>query len=38
MVGDSGDIPGLVTEAPTFAALIERALAVIPELLELNCA
>ncbi len=33
---ESDDIPGLVTEAPTFDALVERALAVIPELLEVN--
>ena len=29
----SGDIPGLVSEAPTFDALIERVAAAVPELM-----
>ena len=33
---ESDDIPGLVTEADTLEALIERITAVAPELLELN--
>lgn len=32
----SKDVPGLVTESATIESLIERAKAVIPELLELN--
>ena len=32
----SDDVPGLVTEAPTIEALIERLRAIIPELMELN--
>ena len=32
----SDDIPGLVSEGPTFDALVDRALQVIPELLALN--
>lgn len=32
----SKDVPGLVTEGATVEAVIERAKAVIPELLELN--
>jgi predicted RNase H-like HicB family nuclease len=35
-VATSQDIPGLVTEAPTLDALLERVLAVAPELLEDN--
>lgn len=35
-VATSRDIPGLVTEAPTLDALLERVLAVAPELLEDN--
>jgi hypothetical protein len=33
---DSEDIPGLITEAPTFDELVERVRAVVPELCELN--
>lgn len=33
---ESDDVPGLVTEARTFDALVKRVLAVLPELLELN--
>jgi len=33
---DSDDIPGLVTEAETFDALVERVVAIAPELLSLN--
>ncbi len=32
----SDDVPGLVTEAPTIEALVERLRAIIPELMELN--
>lgn len=32
----SEDIPGLVTEAPSIEALVERLRAIIPELMELN--
>jgi len=35
-VATSEDVPGLVTEAATVEQLIERAKAVIPELLEAN--
>jgi predicted RNase H-like HicB family nuclease len=35
-VATSQDIPGLVTEAPSLDALLERVLAVAPELLEDN--
>lgn len=35
-VATSQDIPGLTTEAPTLDALLERVLAVAPELLEDN--
>lgn len=35
-VAMSDDIPGLATEAPTLDALLERVLAVAPELLEDN--
>lgn len=35
-VATSEDIPGLVTEAPTLDALLDRVLAVAPELLEDN--
>lgn len=33
---ESDDVPGLVSEAPTQRALIDRVLAVAPELLALN--
>ncbi len=33
---ESADIPGLVTEAPTFDALIERITQIAPEIIELN--
>jgi predicted RNase H-like HicB family nuclease len=32
----SDDVPGLVTEAPSIEALVERLRAIIPELMELN--
>lgn len=35
-VATSDDVPGLVTEAPTIEALVERLRAIIPELMELN--
>ena len=35
-VATSDDIPGLVTEAPSVEALVERLRAIIPELMELN--
>lgn len=35
-VATSEDIPGLVTEAPTFEALVQRVKAVAPELLQEN--
>lgn len=35
-VATSDDIPGLVTEAETFERLVERVIAIAPELLELN--
>lgn len=36
-VASSDDIPGLVTEAPTYERLVERVMAVAPELLRDNC-
>lgn len=33
---DSPDIPGLVTEAPSFDALVDRVSQVAPEIIELN--
>ncbi|MGQ0677463.1 MAG: DUF1902 domain-containing protein [Rhodospirillales bacterium] len=33
---DSDDIPGLVTEAPSFDALVERITQIAPEIIELN--
>jgi predicted RNase H-like HicB family nuclease len=33
---ESDDVPGLVTEAPTWEGLIERVVAVVPELMEAN--
>ncbi|HLJ65281.1 MAG TPA: DUF1902 domain-containing protein [Stellaceae bacterium] len=33
---ESDDIPGLVTEAPSFEALVDRILEVAPDLLKLN--
>src|SRR5437016_1155205 len=35
-VAESQDVPGLVTEAPTEEALLEKLRVMIPELLELN--
>lgn len=35
-VASSEDVPGLNTEAETFEALVEKVLAIVPELLELN--
>lgn len=35
-VATSDDVTGLVTEAPTIEALVERLRAIIPELMELN--
>lgn len=35
-VASSDDIPGLNTEAETFDALVEKVLAIAPELIELN--
>lgn len=35
-VATSDDVPGLVTEAPTIEALVERLRVIIPELMELN--
>ena len=36
-VAASEDVPGLVTEAATLDALVERLQVIIPELMELNC-
>lgn len=36
-VATSDDVPGLVTEAASFDALIKRLQIIIPELMELNC-
>lgn len=33
----SEDVPGLVTEAPSIEALVERLRMIIPDLMELNC-
>ncbi len=33
---ESDDLPGLVSEAPTFEALMDRVIEVAPELLDLN--
>lgn len=33
---DSDDLPGLVTEAPTYDELVERVMAVVPELCRAN--
>ncbi len=35
-VATSDDVPGLVTEAPSIEALVDRLRAIIPELMELN--
>lgn len=35
-VATSEDVPGLITEAPSMSALVERLKAIIPELMELN--
>lgn len=35
-IATSDDVPGLVTEAPSVEALVERLRAIIPELMELN--
>lgn len=35
-VASSDDIPGLNTEADTFEALVEKVLAIVPELIALN--
>jgi predicted RNase H-like HicB family nuclease len=35
-VAESDDVPGLVTEAKTFEALLKKLRALVPELLELN--
>ena len=36
-VATTSDVPGLATEAATFEELRARVLAVLPELVELNC-
>lgn len=36
-VATSEDVPGLVTEATSMSALVERLKVVIPALMELNC-
>ena len=36
-VATSDDVPGLVTEAPSTEALVERLKVIIPELMALNC-
>lgn len=36
-VATSDDVPGLVTEAASFDALIKHLQIIIPELMELNC-
>jgi predicted RNase H-like HicB family nuclease len=36
-IAASEDVPGLVTEAATLDALVERLQVIIPELMELNC-
>ena len=35
-VAESDDVPGLVTEADSFDAVVQKVLRMIPELLELN--
>lgn len=35
-VATSEDVPGLITEAPSMTALVERLKVIIPELMELN--
>jgi predicted RNase H-like HicB family nuclease len=35
-VATSEDVPGLVTEAPTFEALLDKLRVMVPEMLELN--
>ena len=35
-VATSEDVPGLITEAPSISALVERLKAIIPDLMELN--
>jgi predicted RNase H-like HicB family nuclease len=35
-VASSEDVPGLVTEAPTLEALVEKLRVMVPEMLELN--
>jgi hypothetical protein len=36
-VATSEDVPGLVTEAPSMNALVDRLKVIIPDLMELNC-
>ena len=35
-IATSDDVPGLVTEAPTLEALLEKLRVMVPEMLELN--
>ena len=36
-VATSDDVPGLITEAASYGALLKRLQVLIPELMELNC-